>query len=265
MNRNLIVLMIAAAWLCWRCTPENTQQEVEPPQPRTIYELRIYHLENEAQTDAVHAHLANAVLPALERQGIGPVGVFTEYDSVPVKRIYMLIPYSSPVDFANAGERLMSDDAYRRAAQGYLEAAPEEAPYQRVESSILLAFKDMPETSVPPYTTEGKARIFELRSYESYNEEKGRMKVHMFNEGGEIGIFERLGFYPVFFGQALSGTQQPNLVYMTSFPNMEVRDSLWQTFVDDSVWLSIRDLPEYENTVSHIDITFLEPTDYSEI
>ena len=49
----------------------------------------------------------------------------------------------------------------------------------------------------------------------------------MFNEG-EIGIFQRLGMSPVFFGQTIIGRNQPNLVYMLAFDDMAHRERAWK-------------------------------------
>lgn len=87
----------------------------------------------------------------------------------------------------------------------------------------------------------------------------------MFNEGGEIPLFKRLGFNAVFYAQVISGSHMPNLMYMTSFDNRAERDAHWKTFSADPEWKRLSALPEYKNTVSKIDIVFLHPTAYSEL
>ena len=69
------------------------------------------------------------------------------------------------------------------------------------------------------HTTPPAERIYELRSYQGATEKYYRRKVEMFNEGGEVNIFKRLEFNPVFFGEVISGPAMPNLMYMTSFAN----------------------------------------------
>jgi hypothetical protein len=51
---------------------------------------------------------------------------------------------------------------------------------------------------------------------------------------------------------------------MTSFENMEDRNAHWKSFSSDPAWKKLSAMPEYKNNVSHIDITFLRPTDYSD-
>ena len=49
-------------------------------------------------------------------------------------------------------------------------------------------------------------RIYELRSYESPTEQYFANKVQMFNQGGEITLFDKLGFHAVFYVFSLSGS-----------------------------------------------------------
>ncbi|MDB5209477.1 MAG: family containing protein, partial [Sediminibacterium sp.] len=108
-------------------------------------------------------------------------------------------------------------------------------------------------------------RIYELRSYEGASEILYKQKVHMFNEGGEIALFNRLGFNAVFYAEVLSGSHMPNLMYMTSFDNRASRDEHWKNFGADSEWKRLSALPEYQHTVSKADIFFLHPAAYSEL
>jgi hypothetical protein len=86
----------------------------------------------------------------------------------------------------------------------------------------------------------------------------------MFNEGGEMEIFTRLNFNPVFYSEVVAGGKMPNLMYMTTFENKEDRDAHWDAFRVDPAWKRMSSLPEYQNNVSHSDITFLRPADYSD-
>ena len=110
-------------------------------------------------------------------------------------------------------------------------------------------------------------RVFELRSYESYSEKKGIAKVKMFDAGGEVTIFKDLGFHPVFFARALTGDEQPNLIYMVTYKDgtEESRKAQWDLFVNDDRWKAIKDLDEYANTVSKIHSIMLKPLPGSEI
>ena len=86
----------------------------------------------------------------------------------------------------------------------------------------------------------------------------------MFNDGDEIGLFKRLGFNATFYGEVIAGSKMPNLMYMTCHENKNARDSNWKAFVEDAQWKKLSSMGEYQNTVSHMDIHFLYPTDFSD-
>jgi len=77
-------------------------------------------------------------------------------------------------------------------------------------------------------------------------------------------LFKRLNFNAIFYSEVVAGSKMPNLMYMTSFENRADREDHWKNFVNDPYWKKLSALPEYQNNVSHIDITFLYPTDYSD-
>lgn len=121
-----------------------------------------------------------------------------------------------------------------------------------------------PELKLPQLTGPKSNRVYELRSYESPSEALHENKVRMFNEGGETEIFGRLGFNPVFYGSVIAGCRMPNLMYLTTFENMEARNEHWKAFGSDPAWKALSALPEYQHNVSKIDITYLRPTAYSD-
>ncbi len=108
-------------------------------------------------------------------------------------------------------------------------------------------------------------RVYELRSYESASEKIFANKVQMFNQGGEISLFDRLGFNAVFYSQVIFGSKMPNLMYMTSFENMPSREEHWKAFGADPFWKTLSGSKEYQNNVQHSDIYFLRPTVYSDL
>ncbi|SDT59043.1 NIPSNAP protein [Mucilaginibacter mallensis] len=227
-----------------------------------LYELRVYTLKTDTQQKLVEDYLQNAAIPALNRLGSNPIGVFTELKPDVQTRIFVLIPYKSADDFLKVQDKLMADSTYLQQASAYLNAPLSAPAYDRIESSLLQAFKDMPKLETPGQ----QKRIFELRRYESPTEASGKKKIEMFNEAGEIGIFKRLGFKPVFYSETLIGTFRPNLVYMITFDDMDAHDHLWKAFGNDPDWKKISTSPEYPNEiVSHITSTMLVPAGYSQI
>lgn len=232
-----------------------------------FYQIKIYVFNNKTQENRLDKYLKEAYLPALNKAGINNVGVFkpVESDTAYGKRIYVLIPFKSMTRFMKLPAILEKDMTYKARGKDYLEAPFNDPPYDRIESILLKAFIYMPNLHVPQHSTSPSERIYELRSYKSATEKLYNTKVHMFNQGGEIKIFDKLKFNAVFYGEVISGNSMPNLMYMTTFANKEARDEHWNTFRKDPDWIKLSGLEEYKNTVSKSQIFFLFPTDYSEI
>jgi hypothetical protein len=232
-----------------------------------FYEIKVYYLKDKAQEDRVHNYLKNAYLPALNRAGIKKVGVFKPVatDTTAGKRIYVFTPLTSLNQVTEIAERLNKDKQYAAAGADYINAAHNEAPYRRMETILLKAFSHMPVFKAPNHKTPASERVYELRSYEGGTEKLYKKKVEMFNEGGEVKIFDKLGFNAVFYGEVLAGSRMPNLMYMTTFENKASRDEHWNAFRVDPDWKTLSAKPEYKNTVSKSTIWFLQPTEYSGI
>jgi hypothetical protein len=261
----LIVMIIAIA----SCEQKNGDKPVEPEAKkvgRELYQLKTYMLDTEEQVQVTDGYLKDAFLPALRKIGIGPVGVFkprpNEEDTT--RKIWVLIPFSSMDEFLSLDELLAKDEAYAAAGKDYINASHENPPYQRVESTLLKAFIDMPKMKTPELDGPRADRIYELRSYESPTEKYYWNKVDMFNAGGEVALFDKLNFNAVFYAEVLSGSKMPNLMYMTTFSDQESRDTHWDIFRNAPEWKELSSMPKYQNNVSHADIFFLYPTEYSD-
>ncbi|QQL49864.1 NIPSNAP family protein [Mucilaginibacter ginkgonis] len=225
------------------CTIANGQSSGD------FYQINVYHTASQAQLDSVNTYIKNNYVAQLHNAGFSKVGVFMPIanDTSADKRIVVLIP-------------LKSLDQLSKIA---LDAA---APkYKRLESIVLSAFPDAPKWQMPELKGNVKDRVYELRSYESATEERHQKKVEMFNKGGEVKLFKRLDFNAVFYAKVLIGSRMPNLMYMTSFDNMTAHDEHWKAFGADAEWKQLSGLPEYANTVQHIDITLMHAADYSDI
>ncbi|MBT8183596.1 MAG: NIPSNAP family protein [Eudoraea sp.] len=233
---------------------------------REYYQIKTYTFDTEAQEITTDHYLEQAFLPALKRQGITNIGVFKLRPGyiISTNKTYVLIPFSDLEQFNAVDGQLAEDTEYLSSGKEYLEASHENPPYKRIRSTLLRAFKDMPKMKPTSVSGDRKQRVYELRSYEGPNETYYHRKVHMFNEGGEITLFDDLGFNAVFYGDVISGDKMPNLMYMTTFKDMETRDALWKDFVDSEKWKEISVLPQYQKTVSHADIMLLYPTAYSD-
>lgn len=233
---------------------------------REFYQLKIYSFDNTEQIKTTDSYLKDAFLPALKEIGISTVGVFkehTEHDSI-IGKTYVLIPMNSLDDFLSMESKLATNELHHSKGNGYLEAAHDNPPYKRIESILMKAFIDMPKMATPKLEGPRNERIYELRSYESATEQLYVNKVDMFNAGGEVPLFDDLGFNAVFYGEVLSGANMPNLMYMTAHENEEAQTANWKSFVDSPVWNKLKVRPEYQNNVSKNTKYMLYPTEYSD-
>ncbi|MFV8373150.1 NIPSNAP family protein [Flavobacterium sp. LB2P74] len=249
-----------------KTTPYYTTTEKSAMPSRQFYQIKTYIFKTEQQVETTEKYLKEAFLPGLKKLGIKNIGVFKPRPNATdtIKKVMLVIPFSSMTQFLGLEEKLAKDKTYVNAGADYLNASYKQAPYLRIESIVLKAFSDHPILSTPVLNTPRENRVYELRSYESATEAIYKNKVDMFNAGGEIKLFDRLAFNPVFYGEVISGAKMPNLMYMTTFADQESRDSHWKTFVDSPEWKGLIAMEKYKNNISHIDITFLYPTDYSD-
>ena len=226
---------------------------------RQYFELRQYHVLNRSKIGEVGDFLREVGIPAMNRIGIQPVGAFTAMYGASSSILYVLLVHRFLDSVEQASARLLADEEYRKAE--FMNATLSEPGYVRMESSLMVAFKNMPTLEVP----EKKSRIFELRTYESHSVRAAKKKIEMFNEGGEIAIFKKTGLQSVFFGETLIGPKMPNLTYMLVFDDMVMRDKRWRVFGSDPEWKKLRANPAYKDTVSNITDIILRPTRYSQI
>lgn len=261
------VIIVSLLILCGCETKKQTANEqVEIIKSREFYQLKTYYFDTNEQESITDDYFRNSLIPALHRQNIKNIGVFKPrlLETDTTKRVILLIPYESLEQFLGLDEALTKDSLYIVTGSKFINASHENPSYGRIQSILMRAFENMPSLFTPQFEVPKADRIYELRSYESPTDEYYKRKVAMFNEGGEINLFDRLGFNAVFYAEVISGPNMPNLMYMTTFKDQETRDELWKAFFDSPEWKELLTLPKYENTVSHADIYFLHPTDYSD-
>jgi hypothetical protein len=233
---------------------------------REYYELRRYQLESGPQQKLTNDYVANALIPGLNRLGMKPVGAFQLEIGVNTPALYVLIPSTSLETLAQSEFRLAHDSEYVQAGDAFLKAPATQPAYIRVESSLLIAFEGHPQLTPPPPTAQNGARVFQLRTYESPSHADHRIKVEMFHSG-EFGVFQRAGFWQVFYGDTLIGSRLPNLTYMLSFPDIGEMNSKWKAFSSDPEWKKLQSSPKFnfEQIVSNITNLILQPAPYSQI
>jgi hypothetical protein len=272
-RREFVAAALAAGggMLAGRAATEAAQAGAgAAPEPRAgeYYELRRYSLRRGPHQQIVDDYLRAAAVPAMQRAGTGPVGVFSVMIGEESPAFYVLIPYPTLDVFASLAAKLAADAEYQKAGAAYLNAPATDPAIVRMESSLMRSFDGMPKLDLPFGGGENgrKSRIFELRTYESHSEKAAQKKIEMFNTG-EIAIFRRAGLQPVFFGETLSGPKMPNLTYMLVYENMAARDKQWSAFGSDPEWKKLSTTAGYTDPeiVSNISNMYLRPAAYSQI
>ena len=233
---------------------------------REYYQLRRYSLQNGPQRKLADGFFRDALIPALNRLGIRPVGIFSAVIGPESPSLYVLMPGTSVETLVTADVRLEKDAEYLKTGAPFLNAPATAPAYARMESSLMLAFEGWPKLTVPPVTAEHAARVFELRTYESSTDQDHRRKVEMFNSG-EFDVFNNAGFWQIFYGDTLVGSRMPNLTYMIGFPDLSERARMWKAFGADPGWKKLNGSSRYnfEEIVSNITNVILSPTSYSQI
>ena len=232
------------------------------PSPQEFYQLRKYTLRTGPQLALAQTYFEKALIPALNRKKLGPVGAFKLDIGPETPTYYLLIPSTSAETLATLDALLEKDEEYQKAAAGFL-GAPATAPaFGREERSLLAAFSGWPKLTAPK---PGK-RIFQLRTYESPSQATHLRKVQMFNEA-EIAIFVRTGLAPVFFAVTLVGPAMPNLTYMLTFADVAELTAHWAAFSADPEWKELSHRPGNTDPeiVSNISNLYLSPLACSQI
>jgi hypothetical protein len=266
MKKILILLLAMGTMVLSSCTmTAESDISQESAQELDYFQLKKYNYETQAQEALLDGYFGNALLPALHRAGIKNVGVFKPIDAFNEdgEYIMLLVPYQNLDQFEEMPSILEEDVAYQEAAFAYLDAPHDQPPYTRIESFLLRAFSATPRLALPQLSSPRSGRVYELRSYEAATEKLYQLKVEMFNEG-ESALFQELEFNPVFFGEVLSSSHMPHLMYMTTHADTAAQAENWDAFVSHPEWDRMKNLERYQNTVSNITRYQLYPTEYSD-
>ena len=266
-RRDFLVAGLAASAIALE---EGSAGAAPTSNPREFYLLRRYSMQNGPQTKLVESYFQEALIPALTRMGMGPIGAFKLEYGPETPAFYLLIPGSSVEALATLDLHLAADPSFMAAAGPFWNAPATTPAYVRVESKLLSAFPGWPKLTPPAGPLSGDAgkpaRIFQLRTYESPSDRDHVRKVEMFQHG-EFEVFESAGFHCVFFGDTLIGPRMPSLTYMVSFADMAALTAAWKKFLADPGWKKLSTDPQYayEELVSSITNLVLSPLGCSQI
>jgi NIPSNAP protein/TAT (twin-arginine translocation) pathway-exported protein len=257
--------LAASATAALASMPAPARAADAPAAGGQYFEIRAYRLRPGAPHALLDSYLEKAFIPALNARGVEAVGVFTEPEAKDGPAVWVLIPHPSLESVGSVDATLNADPAVLAAGADYLSSPTKEQPaFDRIDSWLLLPFSGLPRLAVPALAREGKPRIFEMRTYESFSELKALKKVAMFN-AGEIGVMQEVDLSPVFYGEALMGRDLPHLTYMLCSADMATHKKNWDRFLAHPVWTGLKNDPQYADTVQKITSRFLVPAAYSQI
>jgi hypothetical protein len=227
-----------------------------------FYQLRKYTLRNGSQPALTQSYFEHALIPALNRMSMNPVGAFKLDIGPETPTYYLLVPATSVEALAMLDQRLAQDAEFLKVSTAFWDAPAAAPAFERVEISLLSAFAGWPKLVAP----KTEKRIFQLRTYESSGHAAHMRKVQMFNQA-EIGIFTRTGLAPVFFGDVLAGPRMPSLTYMLTFEDVADLNKKWAVFASDPAWKDLSHRPGNTDAeiVSNISNFYLSPLSCSQI
>jgi hypothetical protein len=233
---------------------------------REYYQLRTYYLQSGPQNKLCQDYFANALIPALNRRGMTPVGAFRLDIGPETPTNYLLIPSSSLEELALLDQHLSTDDTFLKAADPFWNAPATAPSFKRIETRLLAAFDAWPKLVTPPHIK----RIFQLRTYESPTHQDHVHRLEMFNKV-TFDAFQRSGCGQVLYADTLVGTPMPSLTYMLTFPDLTAMTAGWAAFRVDAELKKQTDrfdqMPKYSSqaVISNINNLILSPLACSQI
>ena len=225
---------------------------------KQIYEYRIYSLTGN-NTEVLDEYLGNCMIPAYNRMNIF-AGAFKNYKQEDDQIRSILLIYPNITAYHKAKTSLWNDFVFRKAAQAYFDATAVKPAFTKIDTYLAEAFDSVPQLRRPL----SKRTMFEMRVYQSPNEEANKRKIKMFNEG-EIALFDKTGVNSVCYGDILAGPGMAALLYLTWSENDDLRNAAWKAFSSHPDWKAMAADKQYANSATNNKSTLLLPMDYSQL
>ena len=265
-RRNFLASSLAASALTLTGGGAEAVAQGTSAKPKEYYMLRKYQLRSGPEGKLTDNYVEQALIPALNKMAITPVGAFRLTYGPETPALYVLMPSTNLEMLLTAELHLQKDAVFMKAAEPFWNAPASSPAFDRVESSVHVAFEGWPKLVIPASTATKAKRIFHLRTYESPTMQDHVRKVEMFHSG-EFDIFAKAGCTQVFYGDTLIGPRTPSLTYMLTFSDLNELTENWAKFSSAPEWKKLSSDPHFnfEPTVSNISNLVLTPTNYSQI
>src|ERR1700690_2303870 len=148
-RREFLTTTLAASTLAGFGTAGLTASAAERGRARNreYYELRVYRLKAGASRELLDAYIEKAAIPALNRLGVKPVGVFVQQertgapDATEVRDencVVVLRAFPSIEVFAAAAARRSADCGYQKAGAEYLNSPKTKPAFEHIDSWLML-------------------------------------------------------------------------------------------------------------------------------
>src|SRR5258708_8534225 len=139
-RRDFVSASMAAggAWLSADAVLESVQGGQAgraPERAAEYYELRRYRLRRGPAQGLVDTYLKSAALPAWQRAGVSPVGVFSVMIGPDRPAFYVLLVHKSLDPFPSLPDPLAADAQYQQPAAPYPTAQATRPAFARIHSS----------------------------------------------------------------------------------------------------------------------------------
>lgn len=226
---------------------------------KEIYEWRIYTLIGNG--NILDSFLKDTLIPAYNRQHI-KTAAFKLYKlkEEEKEQRHVLFMYPDIETYLKVKKTIWEDPVFRRESEPFYKQTASDPVYSNFESYLSEAFDKIPVHRIP----DSSRTLFELRIYQSPNEEANQRKVKMFNKE-EINLFDEVAINSVLYGEILAGSRMPSLLYLTWYKDEETRNEAWKKFGSHPEWKRMSALPEYANTATNNKSIFLSPMSYSQL
>src|SRR5262245_54140472 len=101
---------------------ETSAAEQRAPASREYYELRLYHLRRGPKQKLFDDFYREASIPAMNRAGLSPIGVFNVAYGPDNPTMHVLIPHKTIESFDHALDRVRSDTEYQKLGAEFINA-----------------------------------------------------------------------------------------------------------------------------------------------
>ena len=210
----------------------NAAAQAPAPAKREFYQLRRYNLMSGPQLKLTENYLGDALIPALARMGMGPVGAFKLDIGQDTPAYYVLIPGPSVDALAELDLHLAKDEDFLKVAAPFWNSTATAPAYQRVEISLLAAFEGWPKLT-PPASAAPKASASSSSAPTRAPATATTSARSRCSTPANSKSSSKPASIPSSSATRSSGSRLPHLTYMLSFENTAELEAKWDVFRSD--------------------------------